>query len=231
MKSWKEKYKFSWILLDTTFMTDRISPENKSGSESAESTETLNGPYGLVIIPDRNTQEITKSKARELFPDAEFHVPIPHITLYHTRLKGLPLQTLMEIRERLRVHRGDNLQLGPIEIYGGNFAFWNIDPIPNSLREMHEQALLLAEYIDRTAPIRALEEGLKMTPKEFENAKKYNHPLVKELFRPHITLAADSRGLVLPPGTFRIPRVMRIEDVALGEIGDFGSVARVVELQ
>lgn len=69
-----------------------------------------------------------------------------------------------------------------------------------------------------------------MTPQELENAKKYNHPLVRDLYTPHISLAADSRGLTLPAGASEVPRLMTIEDVVIGEIGDWGSVARVVEL-
>jgi 2'-5' RNA ligase len=201
----------------------------KRENESPEKAE-VSGSYGFVIKPDAETQKKAEALAREMAPNAEFQTKIPHITLYHARLDELPLQAARDILLKLRAYKGETLILNSFEVYGGKFFFWDNEKT-DILRSMHGEALKLATYLDKKAVARAVEEGLNMTPEELENIKRYGHPLVLERYTPHITLAYDSRGLVLPPHTPATPREMKIDDVLFAEMGKYGSVARVVDLQ
>lgn len=209
-------------------MPEKSGTENKPLTESEERAE-VSGSYGLVIRPDVATRDRAEGLAREMAPEAEFHVKVPHITLYHGRLNSLPLQVVRDILPELREHRGDTLLLNSFEIYGGRFLFWDNEKT-QSLRLMHEGALKLADYLDKEALSRAVEEGLKMAPDELENVRRFGHPLVGDKFTPHITLAYDSGGLSLPPKVPTVHWEMKIDDVLFAEIGKYGAVARVVEL-
>ncbi|MGB6839085.1 MAG: hypothetical protein WBE27_02340 [Microgenomates group bacterium] len=210
-------------------MTEKVDLENKGAKKSPETTE-VSGSFGLVIKPDAETERKALSLAGEMAPNAEFQIKVPHITLYHGRVNNLPLPMVKDLLLRLRKHRGESLVLNSLKVYGGKFLFWNNEKT-GSLRSMHQEALKLAEYLARDTVSRAAEEGLDMTPEELENVKKYGHPLVMERYTPHITLAYDSQGLTLPPSGNIEPWEMKIDDVLFSEMGKYGVVARVVDLQ
>lgn len=211
-------------------MVEKSDAENKSVESGAEATE-FNGSFGFVIKPDAKTQRRAEDLAERLAPHAEFHVKIPHITLYHGRVQNLPLETVRRILPHLKGYIGETLALDSFEIYGGKFLFWDNQKTRN-IREMHFRALALADYLDKGAVARAVDEGLSMTPEELENVRRFGHPLVRDRYTPHITLAYDSRGLTLPPGDMEMrPWEMKIEDVLFTEMGKYGAVARVVDLK
>ena len=210
-------------------MSEFKGSENISSGGIPEKGE-ISGSYGFVIKPDGKTQEKAEALARELAPDAEYHIKVPHITLYHGRLDNLPLRTAKDILLELKKHEHESFTLSPLEIYGGKFLFWNLQKT-DVLRSMHSGALKLATYLNREAVQRAVEEGLNMTPEELENVKRFGHPLVQERFTPHITLAYDSHGLHLPQGATAEPWKMQVDKVVFAEMGKYGSIARVVDLQ
>lgn len=200
---------------------------NQTNSK-VEKKEVFNGSFGFVIKPDSETQQRAKSLVRELFPKAEFQTAAPHITLYHGRVESLPAEVIRNILSRLRKHNKETLSLKQIEIYGGKFAFWN-NEITSNLRLMHEQSLEVAQWLDKFVVQRAVEEGLSMSQEELENIKKFGHPLVGKMFKPHLTLAYHNEGLIVPAGRHTEPWQMEIEDIFFTEIGKYGSVAGIVE--
>ncbi len=207
-------------------MTEKGMSETNTG---AEKRELINGSYGFVIKPDSETQQKATNIARLLFPRAEFLSDIPHVTLYHGRVENLPTETVSHILFQLRKNKGKTLNLRQIEIYGSKFAFWNIETT-DYLSEMHGQALGIARYLDKNAVQRAVEEGLSMSQDELENVRKFGHPLVRNKFKPHITLAYDSEGLIVPSGKSIEHWEMKIDDVLFAQMGKYGSVAGIVEI-
>lgn len=200
-------------------------------SSKVEKRETVfNGSYGFVIRPDSETQQMAESLANRLFPDAEYKTTVPHITLYHGRVENLPIEAVRAILSRLKENNGKDIDLKQIEIYGGKFAFWNSEVV-SDLRLMHEQALGMAEYLDSGAAQRAVEERLNLTEKELSNVKKFGHPLVGELYKPHITLAYDNKGLKLAAEKFIEPWKTKIDDVLFTEMGKYGSVVNVINIK
>jgi len=208
-------------------MVEKTGAANRLEAKSPEKTE-ISGSYGIVIKPDPKTQQRAEHLAREMAPDAEFQVSFPHVTLYHARFENLPLQKVRGIVSDLRKHKHEILLLKHFEIFGGKLMFWNIQRNV-SLVSMHERTLGLAKFLNNEAVSRAQEEGLNMATEELENVKKFGHPLVLNQYKPHITLAYDSKGLILPYPTPGERWWMKIDDIVFAEMGQYGSVARVVE--
>ncbi len=198
---------------------------------------TFNGGYGFVAVPDRATIEQSYQLAAAIFPqDSEYILApgcLPHITLYHSKMRDVPLgwanKLTTEINSSLA---GITIDLNALICFGGKFIFWNVDPASAAyplLKTAHERALELAQYLDQSAVRRADEEGLTLTVNEKENVAKFNHPLVRDLYLPHITLGYDARckGLINEGVSERWS--MQIESVRFAEIGHPGVVKKVVE--
>lgn len=196
------------------------------------------GGYGFVAVPDQKTIDKCYSLVAERFPaDWEYLLGsknLPHVTLYHSRMKGVPSEFATETREKLSSTLcGLTFSLKDLQCFGAKFIFWNIDPSDSSyelLLKAHQDALQLSKYLDPTAPKRAEEEGLSLSPKEKENVELFNHPLVRDLFTPHITLAYDEKanGFLKDGETDEF--TMTIERVEFAEIGFPGIVTEVVDL-
>lgn len=149
-------------------------------------------------------------------------------------MKEVPFEFAYEKKKKLTsLLSGLTFNLSSLECFGGKFVFWNIEPIGpsyNVILEGHKEALKLAEYLDRTASKRADEEGLSLTEQERENVELFNHPLVRDLYTPHITLAYDEKtSEVLTTGETE-NFTMTIQSVEFAEIGYPGIVLEVVDL-
>jgi 2'-5' RNA ligase len=189
----------------------------------------FNGSYGFVLLPDKATAERARQLADELAPSAEYKVQIPHITLYHGNLRALPLEKVQELMFFLEPMQGEILGLQGTSIYGGKFLFWDIN-VTDNLQNAHEVALELSKYVDTEGDISALSEDLDMTEEEFQNAYFYGHPLVKNLYAPHITLAYDSQGLSLPAKRSDEYFAMTVSTFAFAEIGEQGRINKLFDL-
>lgn len=164
---------------------------------------TLSGALGVVIIPDQATIAESYKLARNILPASSEYIlssrAIPHITLYHGKFLDVPTSEVQTILRDIRsdLHRA-NFSLGPIQCFGGNFVFWNVEPDDTTRHQLqlaHEKSLTLSRFLDRSAPPKATsEEGLSLYAAELENLKEYGHPLVRQSYLPHITLGFH-RGL------------------------------------
>jgi 2'-5' RNA ligase len=159
--------------------------------------KTLSGALGLAIIPDQATIERAYALAEEVMPrDAQYVISegsLPHLTLYHGKLEGIPESdaryTLRALRDNLL---GQKFVLKAIVAFGGNFIFWNVDPSSPSVKNLHKShsdALHLASYLAKSSEAKAVsEEALSLTDLELKNVKLFGHPSVGPLYTPHITL-------------------------------------------
>ena len=207
-------------------------------ARKSEVVKSYSGGYGFVAFPDKSTIEKCYAFARDNFPkDCEYILAppyLPHITLYHSRMKEVPIEFASQIKGKLTQSlKGLTFNLSSLECFGAKFIFWNIEPFGSSyetILKCHKEALSLAFYLDRTATKRATEEGLTLTDQERENVELFNHPLVRDLYTPHITLAYDQRA----PEFFKFGTTekfsMTIESVEFAEIGHPGVVVNIIEL-
>lgn len=196
--------------------------------ESREGKEAYTGSYGFVIRPDQDTIEEAERLAHFLAPHATYIVEKPHITLYHARFTNLPNTEAQRILQRIEGLKGQLLTLKDLQIFGGKFIFWNVVKT-DQLQQAHEEVLELSRYLNQEAQARAVEERLSLTEKEMENLKLFGNALTKDLYLPHLTLAYDPNGIILPKGCTMEEYGMQISSVDFAEIGKFGAVKDIIE--
>jgi 2'-5' RNA ligase len=201
--------------------------------------ETISGSYGIAIVPDRHTREEAQRLAKQLMPTGSFQMgangELPHITLYHGKIENASLDELMGIRDDAETMlKRARLALGPIDIAGGKFVFWNLTAEGAGLEELkhaHNLALSMSAYLKQGDAAKALrEEGLSLSPAEVDNCNKFGHPWVSDLYRPHITLGYAENGI--DPFELRFVNSehhMTVERVILFEVGFPGIVAREID--
>lgn len=202
---------------------------------------TLSGPLGLVIIPDQQTIDRAFKLAAEILPPGSEYIlhpgSLPHLTLYHGKLRDVPVEEIALIVHDLRQSLvGHNFHLGKIVGFGGKFVFWNVnqDQALDSkvLSSAHEKALSLARFLDRASvPKATSEEGLSLSDAELENVRLFGHPFVRQLYTPHITLGFH-RGVAqtIPANSMREVR-FTVASVELVYIGYPGRVENVIDLE
>jgi 2'-5' RNA ligase len=198
--------------------------------------KSFSGGYGFVAVPDYETIEKCYAFTKEKFPeDWEYLISpkyLPHITLYHSKMREVPEEFALEMRDNLASSLvGLNFTLNALECFGAKFIFWNVTPSGSSYERLikcHQEALQLAKYLDKTASKRAEEEGLVLTDREKENVELFNHPLVRDLYMPHITLAYDERAIGFLQKGESENFTMTIEKVEFAEIGHPGVVIDII---
>lgn len=189
----------------------------------------FSGAYGIVLNLDPSTVAKAKSLTEGL--EADFKSENIHLTLFHTKLKDAPLEAIRDIVGRCdEALRGRTLSFENIATFGDNFLFWDSSKDPAVLKA-HQIALELTDYLERTdLSGHTKGEQLTLSPEQSENIRLYGHPLVRGLYRPHITLAYHSKGF--PDGSFptSVRHEARIEGAMFAEIGQFGRVLKEVKL-
>ena len=197
-----------------------MAPEFKEGKKH------YSGALGWVIIPDEETQRITRELASKFNHKSEYLVSAAHITLYRASLSRVPEGLVTSTIHQLSPIVGSNFTLGEIATYGNRFLFWNLSKPFAEIRKAHN--LVLGEYssyLSKEGTALAQKEELALSGEESENLKDYGHPLVRSLFRPHITLLYNSSGLNLK--SYK-PWQASIEDIQFVEIGEYGSIKGVL---
>ena len=217
-----------------------IQPNLANDHNSTAVALTFSGALGIVIIPDQATIAESYKLARNTLPAGSEYIlspgAIPHITLYHGKFLDVPTSEAQTI---LRDIRSDlqraNFSLGPIQCFGGNFIFLNVEPDDTTRHQLqlaHEKSLLLSRFLDRTAPPKATsEEGLSLSTAELENLEGYGHPLVRQSYLPHITLGFH-RGLAVhfPNGQSKKWR-SAVGSVEFVRVGYPGTIEEIVSLE
>ncbi len=200
---------------------------------------TFNGSYGFVLLLDRFTEERAKSFSSVALNDpdsfsgeplryAEILPEVFHLTLFHAKIKEASVEAVEEILEALSIHEQGIVVFHRITVYGEKFLFWDAD-CSAGLRAAHLSALHLSDFLDVEVKARAEdEEGLSMSMAERESVRRYGHPLMRRLYRPHITLAYNSSGFAGYRSHGESNHIGRIRKVAFAEIGTYGRVQRII---
>ncbi|MBI2039373.1 MAG: 2'-5' RNA ligase family protein [Candidatus Niyogibacteria bacterium] len=178
---------------------------------------TYTGQLGLVLLLDRSTAE-------EMILNASGH-HIPHVTLYHSKLRGVPQKTVRELLTELAGALPIPLAFTKIAPFGGKFLFWDIERSA-ALMRAHERALGLSRYFVPTGTQQAEREGIVLSANERRNVQTYGHPLVRELWRPHVTLGYFPHGLSCD--TAMKPFNGSAHGIAFVRIGEAGTIAKII---
>lgn len=183
------------------------------------------GLLGFVILPDNKTKEVLKelSKKYSLKDDV---LPQPHhLSLYHGNLLNFPDDKVRKLLQQLKFLFGNKYVLKQIEPYGEKFLFWDVSKPFLGLQRAHESIVkVIAQYVDHEKTGIALKEELKIPEKELSNIKRYSHPLVKDLFRPHYSLLYRKKDVKNKNNKEHVGIVKEIQFV---EIGGFSKINRV----
>lgn len=194
--------------------------------EFEKGKETFSGPLGWVIIPDRETQDVSRTLAQDFNSDSEYLVSTAHITLYHANLANVPLRLIEETSRTLSGSIGKQFSLDEILPYGDKFLFWDVSTPSTEIQNVHKLILgNYQQYLSKDEVAAAKEEELDLTRHEMKNLELYGHPLVFELYRPHITLLYNSSGVNLKS---RKNWGASIQNIQFVEMGNYGSVKKVL---
>ena len=196
-------------------------------NRSPEDKEThFSGTLGWVIIPDEETKKLASELASKFNNNSEYQVSTPHITLYHASLNRVPESLVVLTIDRLSPIVGSKFTLGEIAAYGNKFLFWDVSKPFAEIRRAHNQVLGdFSTYLSKEHSAAAQKEELALSDEELENLEDYGRPLVRTLFRPHITLLYNSRGVDLKDHK---NWQASIENVQFVEMGEYGSIKRVL---
>ncbi|MEO5927137.1 MAG: hypothetical protein ABIO72_00515 [Patescibacteria group bacterium] len=199
--------------------------------------KTYTGAYGIVALPGETVDRWVRGLGKLPLgtgPDArpaQFSTKIAHITLYHGKLANVPQEVvamLLRSLEPLKHH--NSYGFTKIEEFGKRFLFLDVEATP-LLQAAHLIALHLSNYLDRSSPPKAKEEGLELNAKEARQLERYGHPLTFDRFRPHFTLAYDEGGFAQYSKLGPTPATLgNIRNFAFAKIGEYGAVEELVEI-
>ncbi|OGZ10047.1 MAG: hypothetical protein A3D67_03975 [Candidatus Lloydbacteria bacterium RIFCSPHIGHO2_02_FULL_51_22] len=189
---------------------------------------TYSGRLGLVLLLDEDTRRSACALAQKIQPNAiVFSGPhVPHTTLYHSRLAGVPAETVQRLLGKILAEFPVTARLGKITSYADKFVFWHAEK-DTCLQNLHTHALELSQFFTPGGVEQADREGLALPAGEEENVRRFGHPLVGDLWNPHITLAYHAKGYA-EFGERVFPHAARFIGVAFVEIGNYGTITRQI---
>ena len=199
--------------------------------EKHNANTPLYGSLGVVCLLDADTT----AKAFELSnwiceQPLDWGLSMPHISLYHANLCKLDLTSAQRILKQIKAIANFTLSLSSIQVFGGKFIFWNVENA-SDMRAMHEIALTLSKYMDKSLIQRSEKEALAMSPKKLDNIKQYGYPLVRSEFLPHITIGYNKAGILDQSIIAKqINQDATIKTVKLARIGEYGSISATIDI-
>ncbi|MBI2048701.1 MAG: 2'-5' RNA ligase family protein [Parcubacteria group bacterium] len=190
--------------------------------------KTYTGQLGVVLICDDATNgkaiaiANAAPKGSEIKLGTQHH---PHITLYHSKLKDVSESIVRELLDVLVVKLPVDLKFKQTAIFGGKFLFWDNERTPELL-DLHAGVLGLSRYFIPAGEQQADKEKIILSPEEDENVRLYGHPLVRGLWRPHITLGYYPAGIAQDAQEEKY--FGEVCGVAFVRVGDFGTIKEVI---
>lgn len=189
------------------------------------------GQGGIVLYPDgtadRTARLSLRSIARNKVSFKEGN--IPHVSLYHAWLEGVPLDSIQQqlnVLERMRHLNSILLISKSMSFVGGHFIFWEFEKT-EVLISLHKSTLATLSPYFSTPETDVKKEELVLPQVEADNIKQYGQPFVNEQWNPHITVGyCDSlQKIVLP----EVPLgVYACTSFAFVSIGIYGMIEDVI---
>ena len=187
------------------------------------------GQIGIALLPNQETKDKSIALAQTIHPNlldiGGAHYP--HMTLYHARFTDVPSSVVDVMLKDVAALLPLSTSFYRIATFAEKFVFWDVSMLP-VLMEMHERALDLARYFTPGKGAVGT-ESLKLPAEQVENVRRFGHPLMRHLCRPHITLGYDEGG---HPAFKEQERIWQggFDRVALVEIGEYGTVKKILTL-
>ncbi|MCA9363896.1 2'-5' RNA ligase family protein [Candidatus Kaiserbacteria bacterium] len=196
---------------------------------SRDGSRTFTGMYGFVLLPDLETEARARKYAQEVSSNALDlkHVHQRHLTLFHTKVVKASEGDLYVLLANLWKNLPIPANFTEVASFGGKFAFWDAER-SEALQALHEEALGLAQFFDRSGAQQADSEALQLSEAETRNVREYGHPLVRELWRPHITVGYVPGGY--DAAGFSAAFAGSFNRVAFVRVGEFGTVAEIISV-
>jgi hypothetical protein len=187
---------------------------------------TYNGTYGIVLLPASEGREEAVQLSRHIKPTTldlggKHH---PHLTLYHANFDNLPEEVVDKMLQTIGMQLPLKAHFFRIATYKKKFVFWDARR-DAALFSLHTQSLSLSEYLNEQATAVGT-ETLDLSEDEKDNIRRYGHPLVGSLWRPHITLAYREEGPEV-----EVPRSNDVwfAKVAFVLIGEYGTAQKIID--
>lgn len=192
--------------------------------------QTYSGCLGIVIELDNETKQraIRLAKSLEDSRGCEYRVSMLHITLYHGNFTNIPAGKIGALIYEIQFLLKKRIQLCYFSPYGGKFIFWDIadDPVRALIHDAHTIVIeTLSPYLEPAKEAPAEKEQLQLSEAERENIRHYGHPLVGSLYRPHVTLIYNLKGV---NGNGQCDCTAKVMGVSFAEIGDYGSIKSIL---
>ena len=189
---------------------------------------TYDGQLGIVLFLDESTEHraiqiATKYKNGNSIDLGGLHTP--HVTLYHSKLGGLPNNVVDRLLDIIIAMLPTSLTFTQVSQFGGKFLFWDIER-SEVLLEAHNCALELSKYFVRIGEQQPDKEKINLSVLESANVKTFGHPFVRDLWRPHVTIGYYSDGA---PQEIRTEGFSgRAVGVAFVRVGEAGTIKEII---
>ncbi len=190
--------------------------------------QNYSGQLGIVLLIDSTTtdQAIEIAARHKMGNSMDLgDVHKPHLTLYHSKLSSIPALMVEQLLDDLMTRLPLELKFTEVATFGGKFLFWDVE-CSSGLQGAHETSLLLADYFAQEGEQQADREGLELPEEERRNVEQFGHPLVKSLWRPHVTLGyyPDDIKQATYSEVFNGSAI----GVAFVRVGEAGTIAEII---
>lgn len=182
------------------------------------------GQSGIVLFPDGQTNREALRLSIECGGGNSIDLGgrhTPHLTLYHSKLTSVPASEVNKTLDNLKDILPIRLLFTEIAVFGGKYLFWDTERT-EVLMKAHERALDISRFFIPAGEQPVGTAHISLSSEEDLNVQKYGHPLVRALWRPHITLG------YYPQGISREPSAQTFEgfavEVAFVRVGEMGTV-------
>jgi hypothetical protein len=189
---------------------------------------SFSGQLGLVLLTDHKTNVAIAQAAKPYQKGSSINLSkkhTPHVSLYHSKLKNIPLEVIDLRLERIHSRLPADLEFSMITAFGRKFIFWNIEPTAE-LQALHYIALDLSHYFNPSGQQQADKEKIILSPIHLAHVKKFAHPLVRDLWQPHAALGYYPKDERL--GSVPLHLSGRANHVAFARIGQAGTIKEIL---
>lgn len=187
------------------------------------------GQFGIVLLPDEQTNREAMRLSAECGRGNSIDLGgrhTPHLTLYHSKLTSVPTAEVRRALDDVKDMLPIRLSFTEVAVFGGMYLFWDTERA-EVLMKAHERTLDISRFFIPAGEQPMGTEKISLSSEEDLNIQKYGHPLVRALWRPHVTLG------YYPQGISREPSSQAFEgfavEVAFVRVGEMGTIAEIID--
>lgn len=190
---------------------------------------SFTGKLGLVLLLDENTNREAVRLSVECGGMNSIDLEsrhMPHLTLYQANLDSVPTAEVDKVLDDVKNMLPIRLSFTQIAAFGGMFLFWDTAR-SEALMEAHERALDLSRFFVPIGEQQVNTDQMTLSLEENLNVQNYGYPLVRALWRPHVTLGCYPQGISREFS----PQVFEglANRVALVRVGEAGTLTKIID--